>query len=41
LKLGHGGGAIDITHLIIKLLYLRHECSKHVPIPLRIVPVAL
>src|SRR5258708_38851860 len=37
LKLGHGGGA----HLMIRLLYLRHECSKHGPMPLRIVTAAL
>lgn len=41
LKLGHGGGAVDITHLITRLFDLRHECSKHVPIPLRVVPAAL
>jgi hypothetical protein len=34
LKLGHGGGAVDITHLMIRLFDLRHECSKHVPISL-------
>jgi hypothetical protein len=27
LKLGHGGGAVDITHLMIRLFDLRHECS--------------
>jgi hypothetical protein len=31
LKLGHRGGAVDITHLIIRLFDLRHECSKHSP----------
>jgi hypothetical protein len=34
LKLGHGGGAVDITHLMIRLFDLRHECSKHFPISL-------
>src|SRR3981189_2697079 len=34
LKLGHGGGAVDSTHLMIRLFYLRPECSKHFPISL-------
>src|SRR3979411_961887 len=27
LKLGHGGATLDITHLMIRLFDLRHECS--------------